>query len=66
MKIIHNVESIITNENEWWMIYDKNTNKIIVHPQQCLGGTSCPFIMVIADTKEELDQYIIDNNLINI
>jgi hypothetical protein len=38
--------------------------KIIIPPQQCSGGTSSPFTMAIADTKEELEQYIQDNGLI--
>lgn len=65
-EIIYNVNSIFTSENEWWMIYDGITKEIIIQPQQCLGGTSTPFTMVITNSKEELDQYIIDQELINI
>jgi hypothetical protein len=61
--VIPIVDGILTNETEWWMIYNAVTNNIIVPPQQCAGGTSSPFTMVIADSKEELDQYIIDNKL---
>jgi len=61
--VIPIVDGISTNETEWWMIYNAVTNNIIVPPQQCAGGTSSPFTMVIADSKEELDQYIIDNKL---
>jgi hypothetical protein len=62
--VVSSVESIMTNETEWWMIYDAETNKVIIPPLQCAGGTSSPYTMVIADTEEELNQYIIDNNLI--
>jgi hypothetical protein len=53
-----------TTDQDWWMIYDADTKEIVVKVQQCSGFTSSPFTMVIADTKEELDQYIINNNLI--
>lgn len=62
--VIPIVDGTSTNETEWWMIYNAVTNNIIVPPQQCAGGTSSPFTMVIADNKEELDQYIIDNKLL--
>jgi hypothetical protein len=62
--VIPMVNGIITNETEWWMIYDTATLKVIIPPQQCSGGTSSPYTMVIADTREELEQYIIDNKLL--
>ena len=62
--VIPTVNGISTNETEWWMIYDVVTLKVIIPPQQCSGGTSSPYTMVIADTREELEQYIIDNKLL--
>jgi hypothetical protein len=62
--VIENVTNIITTETDWWMIYDADTNEVIIPPQQCLGETSSPYTMVIADIKEELNQYIADNGLI--
>ena len=62
--VIPMVNGISTNETEWWMIYDAATLKVIISPQQCSGGTSSPYTMVIADTREELEQYIIDNKLL--
>jgi hypothetical protein len=53
-----------TTENDWWMIYDGDSKDIIIEPQQCMGYTSSPFTMVISDNKEELEQYIIDNQLV--
>jgi hypothetical protein len=61
--VVPMVEEVITNENEWWMIYDANTLQIIILPQQCSGSTSSPYTMAISDTKEELEQYIQDNGL---
>ena len=58
------VNGILVNETEWWMIYDAVTNKVIIPPLQCAGGASSPYTMVIADTEEELNQYIQDNGLI--
>lgn len=62
--VVQSAKNVITNETEWWMIYDANTLQVIIPPQQCSGKTSSPYTMVISDTKEELDQYIQDNNLI--
>jgi hypothetical protein len=61
--VISMVDEIPTNETEWWMIYDAINNNVIIPPQQCAGGTSSPFTMVIADTEDELNEYIINNNL---
>jgi len=62
--VIPMVDSVMTNETEWWMIYNANTLQVLVPPQQCAGGTSCVYTMVITDTKQEIDQYIQDNGLI--
>jgi hypothetical protein len=62
--VVPMVDGILVNETEWWMIYDAITNKVIVPPLQCAGGASSPFTMVIADSEEELNQYITDNSLI--
>jgi hypothetical protein len=57
-------DEVHTTEQEWWMIYNADTKVIVIEPLQCSGYTSSPFTMVIADTKEELLQYIKQNNLI--
>jgi len=62
--VIPVVDGILVNETEWWMIYDAVTNKVIISPLQCAGGASSPYTMVIADSKEELNQFIIENGLI--
>ena len=62
--VVENVNNIITTETDWWMIYDADTNKVIIPPQQCSGSTTAPYTMVIADTEEELNQFIVENGLI--
>lgn len=61
---LESAQNVHTTDQEWWMIFDPNSKKVIVKPQQCSGYTSSPLTMVVAESKEELDQYIIDNNLI--
>lgn len=57
-------DQVHTTDENWWMIYDATTKQITVEPMQCSGYTSSPLTMVIADTEEELEQYIKDNGLI--
>jgi len=63
MNIIDKPENFLTNGQEWWMIFESETRKIIVPPNQCSGYTSSPFTMIVANSKEECDQFIIDSNL---
>lgn len=55
---------IETTQDEWIMMYDDETKKIFVEPSQCSGSHTCAITLVVADTKEELNQYIINNDLI--
>jgi hypothetical protein len=64
MNIINNPENFLTNEDQWWMIYEAETKKIMIEPQQCSGYTSSPLTMVISDSKEELEQYIMSADFI--
>lgn len=57
------VDNIETNLNQWNLIYNPLTKNIIVEPIQSSGFTSSPYAMIIADTEEEINQYITDNNL---
>jgi hypothetical protein len=57
-------DEVCTTEQDWWMIYDAISKQIIIEPQQCSGYTSSPLTIVVADSKEELEQYIADNELI--
>ena len=63
MNTINNPQNFLTNDDQWWIIYDSLTKKILVEPQQCSGYTSSPFTIAVADSKEELEQYILDNEL---
>lgn len=55
---------IETTQDEWVMMYDDATKIILIEPQQCSGSHTCAITLVVADTKEELDQYIVDNGLV--
>ena len=62
-QIIPFPDEVHTTELDWWMIYDADTKVITIQPVQCSGYTSSPLTMVIADTEEKLEQYVIDNKL---
>ena len=55
---------IETTQDQWIMMYDDETKEILVEPQQCSGSHTCAITLVVADTKEELYQYIVDNGLV--
>jgi hypothetical protein len=57
-------DELYTSDTEWWFIYDNTTKTVIIEPQQCAGYTTSPLTMVVADTVDELNQYITDNDLI--
>jgi len=63
---ITNINNIVTDENDWWMIYENESKIVIEGIYQCKGKTSTSLdtlVMVIAETKEELQTYITDNGL---
>jgi hypothetical protein len=64
INIIQQPENFQTDNNIWWLLYNPVDLVIASGPFQCSGVTWSPLVMVTGDTKEELDQYIIDNNLI--
>jgi len=55
------VDAITTSE-QWWFIFDNN-NSVLESPKQSYGATSSPHTMVVADTLEECEQYILDHGL---
>tara|TARA_R110001599_G_scaffold1851_3_gene9245 strand:- start:1032 stop:1268 length:237 start_codon:yes stop_codon:yes gene_type:complete len=61
---ITNVDNIETTQDQWWMLYNESTKIVFEGPLQCSGITTSPDIMVIADTEEEVLEFIEDNNLI--
>ena len=54
------------NENQWALLYEENTKNILMDPQQAAGFYAVADVLVVADTKEELEQYIQDHGLIEI
>lgn len=63
---ITNIIDIMTDENDWWMIYDDESKEVFAGLLQLKTRTNCivdTLIMVIADSKEELLTYITDNGL---
>jgi hypothetical protein len=61
--VIQSPQQVFTNQNDWWMIYDNVTKNIIIEPHQCSGYTSSPFTMVVSNDLENIEQYIINNNI---
>lgn len=55
---------IDVTEDQWVMLYSEETKEILVTPNKCSGSHTCADTLVVADTKEELEQYITDNKLI--
>lgn len=50
-------------EGQWWFLYNDFSKNIIIKPRQGAGKISSPHILVIGNTKEECEQYIVENNL---
>ncbi len=61
---ITDVDNIEVTPEQWWFLYNEETKIIIEGPEQCCGSITSPDSLIIGDTEEELDQYIIDNDLI--
>ena len=63
---ITNIIDIMTDENDWWMVYDDKSKEVFAGLLQLKTRTNCivdTVIMIIADSKEELLTYITDNGL---
>jgi hypothetical protein len=57
-QVIQEVNNIETSETDWWMLYDESTQIVSTGPMRCSGITASPHIMVIADTEEEVLEFI--------
>ena len=57
-QVIQEVNNIETSETDWWMLYNESTQIVSTGPMQCIGITASPHIMVIADTEEEVLEFI--------
>ncbi len=49
------------SEQLWWFVHDQ-TN-VITGPLQCSGKISSPHTLVVCETVEECNTYILQNNL---
>jgi hypothetical protein len=49
------------SELVWWFVHD-GTN-VITGPLQCSGKISSPHTLVVCETQEECDAFILQNNL---
>lgn len=49
---------------QWWFIYNETTKRVIVTPRTSSGKISSPHTLVVADTQEECENYIVNNNLV--
>lgn len=56
---------ITVDENAWVFIYDDETKKILMEPQQCSGTYTCAQPVVVADSLEECEEYIETNSITN-
>jgi hypothetical protein len=61
----YNQAVITIDENVWVFVYDKDSKKMLMYPQQCSGTYTCAQHVVVADTLEECEEYIKDNNITN-
>ena len=51
-------------ETDWWFLFDSESLKIVTEHQQCIGYTTSPYNMFVADSLEECEEYIEDNGII--
>jgi hypothetical protein len=55
---------VTVEESQWAMLYDEDSKDILMEPQQCSGTYTCADTLVVADTLEECEDYIKENNLV--
>jgi hypothetical protein len=53
------------SDNVWWIVYEDDSKEILsdIQEPQYRGFISSSSTLVTADTKEELEQFITDNQL---
>ena len=57
-QIIADVTNIKTTENDWFIGYNNETRRVMIGPIQCSGNSNSCHVMAIADTEEELLEFI--------
>jgi hypothetical protein len=60
---VYSKAAVEVDQDKWILLYQESSKEILMKPQQCGGLWTVVETLVVADTKEELNQYIIDNNL---
>ncbi len=64
LTIIENLNDYdITEEKDWWVLYDMSTKKILSTPTQCAGTIASVHSLIIYDDQEEFDLYLEENNI---
>ena len=64
MTTVYSKALIGVTQDQWVMLYEEASKIITMEPQQASGTYNVVDVLVVADTKEELDQYIVDNGLV--
>lgn len=59
-------QSYLIPEGVWLLVYNNTTKKVIIKQEPLNHDYVCatPHVVVTFDTEEELQQFILDNNLI--
>ena len=61
---VYSKAAVEVDQDKWILLYQESSKEIVMEPQQCGGLWTVVETLVVADTKEELDQYIQDHGLI--
>ena len=49
--------------DEWWFVFDPASKTLVVPPCQCSGKIFTPFILCVADTREECEAYVAQHGI---
>jgi hypothetical protein len=64
LTIIENLNDYdITEEKDWWVLYDMSTKKILSAPTQCAGTIASIYSLILYDDQEEFDLYLEENGI---
>ena len=64
LTIIENLNDYdITEEKDWWVLYDMSTKKILSTPTQYFGTIASIHSLILYDDQEEFVLYLEDNNI---
>ncbi len=64
LTIIENLNDYnITEEKDWWVLYNMSTKKILSAPTQCVGTIASIHSLILYDDPEEFDLYLEENGI---